>query len=67
MDFSNEKRPVTVDSAEQEQPQKRNEGVSRLVIDLGERSGSVRIAVLFSPRRDDGEIEDVLVKRIGDW
>ncbi len=57
----------TVESAEQEPPQKRNEGVNRLVIDLGKQTGSVRIAVLFSPRWNDGEIENVLVKQLEKW
>ena len=56
-----------VESAEQEPPQSRNEGVNRLVIDLGKRNGSVRIAVLFSPRWENGEVEDVVVKRLGEW
>ncbi|MFC1508510.1 heparinase II/III family protein [Candidatus Omnitrophota bacterium] len=57
----------TVESAEQESPQSRNEGASRLVIDLGKQTGSVRITVLFSPHWEDGEIEDAEVRALEEW
>ena len=53
-----------IKAAEQKPPQKRNEGVSRLVIDMEKQTGSVRIAVLFSPQWEEGGIEDVLVKAL---
>lgn len=44
----------SVESAEQEPPQKRNEGVRRLVLRLPFQVGDVRIAVLLSPHWDGG-------------
>ncbi len=44
-----------VESAEQEPPQKRNEGVRRLILDLPDQVGTVTIAVLLSPHWPDGK------------
>ncbi|WP_197171765.1 heparinase II/III domain-containing protein [Novipirellula aureliae] len=58
----------TVESAEQLPPQKRNEGVSRLVIRLPETKGPLTIAVLLSPQWKDGvSIKNVAVKPLEEW
>ena len=58
----------TAESAQQEPPQKTNEGVSRLMVRLKNRSGNVRISVLLSPHWSDGVIvEDVDVKPVVEW
>jgi len=41
--------PFSIESAEQEPPQRTNKGVKRLVIRLPKAEGNVRVAVLFSP------------------
>ncbi len=45
----------SVESAEREPPEARNEGISRLMIRLPAQSGDVRIAVLLSPVWPDGK------------
>jgi hypothetical protein len=58
----------TVSSAEQEPPEKRNEGVKRLQIDLPGRKGQVRIAVLFSPQWQNGDpVSKMDVKPLSEW
>ena len=58
----------TVESAEQEAPQRTNKGVRRLVVRLPEASGDVRIAVLLSPVWPDGRaVETVEIKPLADW
>ncbi|MBN2375491.1 MAG: heparinase II/III family protein [Sedimentisphaerales bacterium] len=42
----------SVESAEQQPPQKTNKGVRRLVVDLGEVSGKVKIVVKFAPQTE---------------
>ena len=42
----------SVESAEQQPPQKTNKGTRRLVVDLGEVSGKVKIIVKFMPQSD---------------
>ncbi|MFH1741703.1 MAG: heparinase II/III family protein [bacterium] len=58
----------SVESAEQKPPQKTNTGVNRLMIRLSKQSGSVRIAVLFSPHWENGETVEVTeVKPLDTW
>jgi len=58
----------TVESAEREPPEKRNEGVRRLVIRLHRGECRVRIAVLFSPRWPDGtEVTTAAVRPLSAW
>ena len=45
----------SVESAEQQPPQKSNKGVKRLVVRLPEAQGNVQVAVLLSPVWDDGD------------
>ena len=59
---------ITAESAEQAPPESTNEGVNRLMVRLKNRSGKVRIAVLFSPHWSDGSVvEDAEVKAIEKW
>ncbi len=58
----------TTESAEQEPPQARNEGVSRLMIRLPRQQGNVRVAVLLSPMWEEGkDVEKVAVEPLGEW
>ncbi|QYY34830.1 DUF4962 domain-containing protein [Ruficoccus sp. ZRK36] len=57
----------SAESAEQEKPQATNEGVSRLMIHLKDRTGTERIAVLFSPVWPDGEVESWPVTPLQEW
>ena len=58
----------TVESAEQEPPQHRNEGVRRLVVKLPQVGGSMCVAVLFSPRWTDGKVvETAEIKPLANW
>ena len=58
----------SVESAEQETPQKTNRGVRRLVVRLPQASGDIRIAVLLSPVWPDGKVvETVEIKPLADW
>ena len=58
----------TVESAEQAPPQRRNEGVRRLMLHLPGQSGDVRVAVLFAPRWEDGRsTTDAVVAPLADW
>jgi len=58
----------TVESAEQEPPQRRNEGVRRLMVKLPQASGSTCVAVLLSPRWSDGKVvETVEVRPLANW
>jgi hypothetical protein len=57
-----------VESAEQEEPQRKNTGVRRLVIRLAKARGDVRIAVLLSPVWDDGTaVQSVDVEPLASW
>lgn len=57
-----------VESAEQEPPQKRNQGVSRLVIRLPETQGKTTVAVLLSPVWEDGgPVDEVDIKPLSAW
>ncbi len=58
----------TVESAEQESPQKKNEGVRRLMVRLPQASGDIRVSVLFSPTWEDGKTVDVAeIKPLANW
>ncbi|MHC4983306.1 MAG: heparinase II/III domain-containing protein [Planctomycetota bacterium] len=58
----------TVESAEQEPPQKPNKGVKRLVIRLENVEGDVRLAVLFTPAWPVGELPPAPeLKPLADW
>jgi len=58
----------TVGSAEQEPPQRKNEGVRRLMVKLPQASGNTCVAVLLSPRWSDGKVvETAEVKPLANW
>lgn len=58
----------SVQSAEQQPPQKPNKGVSRLVINLKRQTGQVRIAVLLSPVwPKDQEVKSADVLPLEKW
>lgn len=58
----------TVESAEQEPPQKTNKGVRRLIVRLPEAHGKVRVAVLLSPVWNNGsQISSIQLKPLADW
>ena len=58
----------SVESSEQSPPQKRNKGVSRLVIRLPEIEGQLTIAVLLSPNWQDGDtVKNVAVTPLEEW
>jgi hypothetical protein len=58
----------SVESAEQKPPEKRNEGVSRLMVRLPEAKGSLTLAVLLSPQWETGpSVEIYPVTPIKTW
>ncbi len=58
----------TVESAEQEPPQKTNAGVRRLVMRLPLKARGVCVAVLLSPAWEDGPtVETAEVRPLADW
>ena len=58
----------TIESAEQEPPEKRNKGVKRLMIHLNDQANESRIAVLFSPHWPDSEpIATSDIKPLDEW
>jgi hypothetical protein len=57
----------SVESAEQEPPQKTNKGVKRLVLRLPRAEGNVSVAVLFSPVWPDGYISSVGARPLAEW
>jgi len=58
----------TVESAEQQAPQERNAGVRRLMVKLPQASGTVCVAVLFSPVWGDGKTVGVAeIKPLASW
>ncbi len=58
----------TVESAEQESPQKKNEGVRRLMVKLPQTGGDIRVAILFSPAWPDGKtVDNTEIKPLADW
>jgi hypothetical protein len=58
----------TVESAEQQPPQKTNAGVRRLMVKLPQAAGSVCVAVLLSPSWADGKtVEATEIKPLASW
>ena len=58
----------TVESAEQEPPQQKNEGVRRLMVRLPQASGSTCVAVLLSPQWKDGKVVEMTeIKPLANW
>ena len=58
----------TVESAEQQPPQKTNAGVRRLLVKLPQVNGSVRVAILLSPVWRDGKAVEVAeIKPLASW
>ncbi|MDP6040752.1 MAG: heparinase II/III family protein [Candidatus Latescibacteria bacterium] len=58
----------TIESAEQDPPEKRNEGVKRLMIRLQNQQDQSRIAVLFSPTWEDGNsVQTWDVTPLNEW
>ena len=58
----------TLESAEQEPPQKKNTGVRRLMVRLPRAAGQMCIAILFSPAWEDGKVvEGAEIKPLSDW
>ena len=57
----------TVESAEQEPPQRTNKGVRRLMVRIPDCSGDVRVAVLLSPVWKDGDLSSAAIKPLTEW
>jgi len=57
----------SIESAEQEPPQRTNKGVKRLVLRLPQAEGNVSVAVLFSPLRPDGYISSTGTRPLAEW
>ncbi|MDF7822658.1 heparinase II/III family protein [Pontiellaceae bacterium B12227] len=58
----------SVESAEQEPPEKRNEGVSRLVVRIPEANGKLTIALLFSPQwGGDSSVSMYEIEPLNEW
>ncbi len=57
----------TVESAEQKPPEKKNAGVSRLMIRLPNAKGNLRLAILLSPNWKTGSVGAVEVKPLSQW
>ncbi|MEP4077337.1 heparinase II/III domain-containing protein [Haloferula sp.] len=58
----------TVESAEQAPPEKRNKGVSRLVIRLPDTKGALTVSVLLSPEWEDGNsVKKLEFKPLSEW
>jgi hypothetical protein len=57
----------TVESAEQKPPEKRNAGVSRLMVRLPDAKGNLQLAILLSPTWKDGSIRTVVLKPLSQW
>jgi hypothetical protein len=58
----------SIESAEQEPPEKKNEGVKRLMIHLVDQQDKTRITVLFSPQWPEGElIKTAEVTPLSEW
>jgi hypothetical protein len=65
--LSPHRAPFTVESAEQEPPQKANKGVRRLIVRLPKAKGNVRVAVLLSPIWGKDYVSSVAVKPLAEW
>jgi len=60
--------PFTVESAEQEPPEKTNKGVKRLIVRLDDAKGYVRVAVLLSPVwKSGGDTSSVDLRPLAEW
>jgi len=59
--------PFSIESAEQESPQRSNKGVKRLVLRLPKAKGKVQIAVLFSPVWPNEWISSMAVRPLAEW
>lgn len=57
----------TVESAEQEPPEKKNAGVTRLMVRLPDAKGDLRLAILLSPKWKDGGVRTVELKPVSQW
>jgi hypothetical protein len=57
----------TVESAEQEPPEKKNAGISRLMLRLPNAQGNVRLAILLSPNWEAGGVRTVELKPFSQW
>ena len=58
----------TVESAEQQPPQEKNAGVRRLMVKVPQASGSICVAVLFSPVWPGGKVvETAEIKPLASW
>jgi len=57
----------TIESAEQKPPQKTNKGVKRLLVQLPNAEGSVRVAVLLSPVWEREYVRSVELKPLAEW
>lgn len=62
-----ESASFSIVSAEQEPPQKRNRGVSRLTVRLPNAQGEARIVVLFSPVWPDTNVTSMRVHPLEEW
>ena len=56
-----------IESAEQEPPQKKNAGISRLMVRMPDAKGNVRVAILLSPKWEAGGVRNVEVKPLSQW
>lgn len=65
--LSPDRASFSVESAEQERPQKSNKGVRRLIVRIPNAKDNVRVAILLSPVWKDGNIRTVKVKPLQDW
>ncbi len=58
----------TVESAKQKPPEKKNAGVSRLMLRLPNAKGNVRLAILLSPKWNDAKsVKKVELKPLSRW
>ena len=59
--------PLTIESAEQQPPQRTNRGVQRLLLRLPNAEGNVRVAILLSPVWKKGYMSSVQFKPLSEW
>lgn len=57
----------SVESAEQKPPEKKNAGVSRLMVRLPNAKGNLRLAILLSPKWKNGSVRTVELKPLSQW
>lgn len=65
--LSPDRASFSVESAEQKPPQKTNKGVQRLLVQIPNARGNVRVAVLLSPVWKSGDVHSVQLKPLEDW